>query len=424
MGQPRLPAEAPAAPAPQPPPPTTRVLLLFGEPRMIPAVVALDAVFRSTLESRSPVPVSFYTEFLDVNLFQGGVVPLPELRELLRRKYETRPLDLIVASGSRALRIALHNREDLFSNAPIVFASVDRRAAADLRLNADVTGTWLHQAWGETLDLARHLQPGIRRAVVVTGVSPADRVWTEAARTQLAASGPIEVLYVAGRSLEDILAEVKSLPEHTVILVGAFTRDATGRDFVPREAARQVAAASSVPVYGLFDGAIGTGVVGGDVVSFDAHGRTAAELALRVLAGERPSPTHAGTTVPTFDARQLARWKLDARRLPSGSLVLFQEPSLWALYRWYIVGALGIVLLQSGLIASLLVLHAQRRRAQDSLAERLRFETLLSELSNILAASPVDADRQVQTAIQRIVEALGIDWGTVRDSSPASRSSG
>ena len=62
-------------------------------------------------------------------------MPLPELRELLRRKYESRHIDLIVTGGSRVLRIALHNRADLFSNAPIVFVGVDPTAAADLRID-------------------------------------------------------------------------------------------------------------------------------------------------------------------------------------------------------------------------------------------------------------------------------------------------
>lgn len=419
MGQPRPPTGGSTSPALRPAPggeaPSRRVLLLYGEPRLTPAVVTLDAVFRSTLESRSPVPVAFYTEYLDLNLFDAGV-PQPELRELLRRKYETRPIDLIVAAGSRALRIAAHNRAELFSSAPVVFAAVDPTAAADLRLDADVTGTWLHVGWSETLDLARRLQPETRRAVVVAGSSPTDRVWLEGARTQLAASGgPIEVGYLAGRSLEDVLKEVAALPKETVVLVGAFLRDATGRDFATPEVIKRIVAASQVPVYGLADNSIGTGVVGGYVVSFEAHGKTAAELALRVLAGERPSPTDTGTTVPMFDARQVERWGIDARRLPPGSLVLFQEPSLWELYRWYIVGAVGALLVQSGLIGALLAQRAQRRRAQQRLAERLRFETLLAHLSSVFATSaPAEADPHVETALRLIVEDLGVDWATVR----------
>ena len=132
---------------------------------------------------------------------------------------------------------------------------------------------------------------------------------------------------------------------------------------------RRIAASSSVPTYGVTDNAVGAGAVGGHVVSFEAHGRTAAELALRVLAGERPPPTEAGTNVPMVDARQLARWHLDARRLPAGTVLRFREPSLWDQYRWYVVGAVSALLVQSGLIGGLLVHRAQRRRAQARLAE-------------------------------------------------------
>jgi len=292
---------------PSPAPASPRVLLLYGEPRLIRAVVDADAALRSTLDSQSPVLISYYTEYLDLNLFDGAM-PLPGLREWLQRKYEARHLDLIVAGGSRALRIALQNRAALFSNAPVVFVSVDAAAAADLRLAADVTGTWLHIPWAETLETARQLQPEIRRVVVVTGSSPTDRVWTAAARQQLAPTAEsIEVTYLSGHGIDEVLATVKSLTPSTVVLLGPFLRDATGRDFLAKDAARLIAAASSVPVYALFDTAVGTGVVGGHVVSFEAHGKTAGALALRVLAGQHPPPTDVGVTVPMFDTRQLTR---------------------------------------------------------------------------------------------------------------------
>ena len=392
-----------------------RVLLLFSEPRLTPAIVSVDASIRATLESRSPVPVSFYTEYLDLALFDHEV-PLPELRELLRRKYEARPLDLIVAGGSSALRVALRNRATLFSNAPVVFTALDPTAAADLKLDADVTGTWLHQGWAETLELARRLQPGIRRAIVITGSSPPDLAWLAGAREQLsAADAAIEVAYLADRPFQEILDGVTRLPSTAVVLVGPFLRDATGRDFRTADAIRQISAAASVPVYGLTEVAVGTGAAAGYVVSFDAHGRTAAELALRVLAGERPPPVDTGTNVPMFDARQLTRWGLDARRLPPGSVVLFQEPSLWTRYRWLILGVGGALLVQSALIAGLLVQRAQRRRAQEGLAERLRFETLLAELSTLLGSpSSTGSDSPVELALSHLVSALGVEWATAR----------
>jgi signal transduction histidine kinase len=412
--QPAGPTTEATSPAPAPGP-GHRILLLYGEPRLTPAIVTQDAILRSILTDRSSVPVTFYTEYLDLNLFHG-TVPLPELRELLRRKYETRHIDLIVTGGSRVLRIALHNRTDLFSSAPIVFLGVDPTAAADLRIEPDVTGTWLHMGWADTLAAARRLQPDVRRVVVVGGTSPTDRVWIEGARRQLTAPAhPIEVVYLTDLSLDEILTHVRGLARGTVVLVGVLLRDATGRDFSTPEAATRIAAAASVPVYALTEATVGTGIVGGHVSSFEAHGRVGAELALQMLAGERPPPTNMGTSVPMFDARQIERWGLDFGRLPTGSVVRFREPSLWERHRVIVLSALGALLLQGGLIGGLLVQRAQRRRAQQSLAERLRFETLLSDLAARFAASAsAESEATIHRGLQLIGESFGVDWATVR----------
>src|SRR5262249_9702625 len=156
-------------------------------------------------------------------------------------------------------------------------------------------------------------------------------------------------------------------------LVGTFVRDSAGRDLVTQDVIRRIVAGVRVPVYGLNENHLGTGVVGGHVLSFEAHGRVAAELALRVLAGERPAPTGAGTLVSMVDDRQMQRWGFDARRLPPDSVVLFRKPSLWEEHRGYVLGVAAALLLQSALIGGLLVQWAQRRRAQRRLAERLRF---------------------------------------------------
>ena len=294
-----------------------------------------------------------------------------------------------MAAGSRALRVALHNRAELFSGAPVVFLSVDRSSVADLRLGTDVTGTWLRQDWVETLELARRLQPDIRQAVVVAGSAPTDLPgWRPRVSSSRSTAVGIEISYLTGGSIQQITEQVASLPANTVVLVGAFLRDAAGQSFNTRDAIARIARASRVPVYVLQDHAVGGGSVGGHVVSFEAHGRTGARLALRVLSGERPEPTDAGTTVTMVDWRELQRWGLDERRLPVRERRPVPEPSVWERHRWLILAAVALLLLQSALIAALLVHRALRRRVQRGIAERLRFETLLSDLSAMFATGP------------------------------------
>ncbi len=81
-----------------------------------------------------------------------------------------------------------------------------------------------------------------------------------------------------------------------------------------------------------------------------------------------------------------------AERLPAAPIAEAQEASLWTRYRWYVIGAGVLILVEAFLIAGLLLERTGRRRAELSLAERLRFESLLSELSARLI--PVSLDRR------------------------------
>jgi ABC-type uncharacterized transport system substrate-binding protein len=87
------------------------------------------------------------------------------------------------------------------------------------------------------------------------------------------------------------------LPRDTIVLYTTLFRDASGQTYVSRDVLRDLAAASSAPVYGFFETYVGQGVVGGCVTSLEEQGKSAARMALRVLAGEslgsipvQPSP--------------------------------------------------------------------------------------------------------------------------------------
>jgi signal transduction histidine kinase len=408
-------ATAPPPPGPDQPAASSpkRVLLIYDYAPLSPAVLAHEQGLAASLRS-SAEPINLYTEYLNLTQLDHNTFP-DETVAYLRAKYAPGGLDLLVLAGSRLVRFALNQRDRLFPGVPIVFTGVERHAASDIVLPDDVTGVWFTPGWKTTLDAARRLQPDTKRALVISGASGIDRVWAAAARAQLESlRGPLEIEYLVGPRLESLLERVATLPQHTVILIGTFSRDATGRDFRTPMVISQVASAARVPTYSVNETALGGGVVGGHVVNFKAQGARTAEMVMRVLRGERPPPGDSDTMVYRFDARQLKRWGLDARRLPAGSVVLYDEPSVWRHYGPYIAGGLALMALQSVLIAALLAQRAQRRRAEQALAERLRFETLLAELSALFAARPsAEVDRQIADALRRIVEDLDVDRAAV-----------
>jgi signal transduction histidine kinase len=405
-----LPSPDPGTPPASPP---KRVLLIYDYARPSPAVLSHEQALTAGLRSDAG-PVNVYTEYLNLTQLDHKTFP-EETAAYLRAKYAPVGIDLLVLAGSRLLRFAVQRREHLFPGVPIVFTGVERHAAADIALPDDVTGVWLNVGWATTLEAALKLQPHTTRVLIVNGASGIDRVWDAAARAQLASPGrALQIEYVLGPPIEGLQQRLANLPAQTVVLFGPFTRDATGRDFRNPEVINRLAGAASAPSYSVNEAAIGGGVVGGHVVSFEAQGARAAEQALRMLRGDRTPPGDFDTNVYRFDARQLQRWRLDARRLPAGSVILFDEPSVWRQYGGYFAGGLVLLLVQSALIAALLAQRGQRRRAEQALAERLRFETLLAELSALVASHHGgEVDRHIEDALRRIVEDLDVDRATV-----------
>jgi C4-dicarboxylate-specific signal transduction histidine kinase len=85
-------------------------------------------------------------------------------------------------------------------------------------------------------------------------------------------------------------------------------------------------------------------------------------------------------------------------------------------YGWYLAGGAGLFLIQSGLVVGLLVQRRQRRRAQRALAERLRFEALLGELSaTFVRGVPQQVDRQIEQALLRIIGELDLDRASLAE---------
>ena len=116
------------------------------------------------------------------------------------------------------------------------------------------------------------------------------------------------------------------------------------------------------------------GVVAGSMEFYADRGKLVAQLVRGAIAGKAVEPGRAVSSVPSrcvADARELARWALDERRLPDGCDVRFVERQPWRQYWWQIVVGLAILIGQALLIAALFVQRRRRRIAEAESQARL-----------------------------------------------------
>ena len=165
--------------------------------------------------------------------------------------------------------------------------------------------------------------------------------------------------------------------------------------------------------------------MGGWLASYPEMGRQAARLAIRILRGESATAIQiqrSTASVLEFDWRQLRRWHIDESRLNPGAVVRYRETSTWEQNRWLILGTLTVCIIQTSLITGLLYQRRQRKRALESLDERLRFETLVADTSAILSNLPIsDIDEQIRNSLGRIARFLKADRGSLWRPTPETR---
>lgn len=345
------------------------VLLVFDEDSHLPGLSTISSGLRDTFRAELGAGVEFCTESLNLSRFRSVDYP-GAVRDHFRIKYANRRPDLIVAVRQPALEFLLQGDAPLFPGVPIVFCGVDSSYLGTHKLPAGVTGVAVKRDYRSTLDIAMRLRPKTRHLYVVGGSGVFDRRLQGIARHDLATlERRLSITYLTAHSMENVLASVANLPADSVILYLTFSADAEGRPFVPREALSRIARVANAPVFITVDQYAGQGAVGGDVTRVDALGEQTARIGLRMLRGESAPAIELAAHRNLFDWRQLQRWGMDEKALPPDSVIDHREPSVWSLYKRYIIAGIIVFLSQTALIIGLLVSRTERRRADSAARE-------------------------------------------------------
>ena len=352
---------------------TRQVVLLFDERLELPGLSLLDAELVRFLRSNSTEPIEVYREAMDLSRFSSSSYKTL-LRDFLRAKYADKKIDVVVAVMAPALDFLLAYDDLIFPGTPIVFCGVDRRQLGARSLPSNVYGVLIKREFAPTLELALHLHPKTTNVVVVAGTSEFDTMLLAQAQSEFRSyENRVSFTYLSELSLQQLLATLSRLPPRDVVLFLTMFQDGDGQPFVPHEVVERVSSAASVPVYGFLDQYLGRGIVGGSLYSFSEHGDEAARMVLRLLAGAEP-PQHLSEVFSNkvlFDWRQMQRWGISERRLPSGSEIEFRESTSWERYSWQIVFVGAVVLVQAGLISLLLHERGRRRLAEVQARQRM-----------------------------------------------------
>ena len=370
--------------------PPLRVLVLASFHRDLPAQRLFEQGLDEVLRPRGSAH-QLFVEYLDgarLALQQPGPLPAgwpgPALAEFLHSKYASAGIDVMIAFLPLASDFLVAQPRLLPQALRIHVEIAEERAALIRRDDPRAVVVSAHVDYGPSIAEALRLT-GARHVAVVGETRDAAALMRlamfRAAVERLRPDASID--YWLDRPLAELKARSAALPSDAVVYYLLQFSDGAGRAMAPVDVLREIARDAAVPMVSQWESLVGSGIVGGYVLSHLLMGHEAGRVALargRPVQAATAEPA-AGTGAPVlmryvYDARELRRFGLDASALPPGSLLRYHEPSLFEQYRGQLVAVGGVF---AGLLGLLLLLARSNRARRRALTELADERALLAE---------------------------------------------
>lgn len=245
--------------------------------------------------------------------------------EHLRQRLGDRRVDLVIVTDDPALTFVLQHRSALFPKASVVFSDARNFDPERVPPDLPITGVREHLDVFGTLGAARKLLPDARRVVVFGNLGASATGFSHAHETLFKMGSPVPVEQYFDLGMNEILTIVARLSPSDIILPLATAVDDQGRRLDYSEVIARMARVSPAPVFDITSQRVRAGVtLGGSVEDGAQIGRTAAGMALRVLAGTpaRAVPVVDADTTLLFNHGVMTRYGLPESRLPDDAQLI------------------------------------------------------------------------------------------------------
>jgi PAS domain S-box-containing protein len=353
---------------------------------------------------------NIYVEYLDTKRFYWDSYHL-QLSAVYRQKYGPYRPDLVIVTDNNAFDFMRRFGDTIFPGVPVVFCGVNYAKETDLMGHPNFTGVSEEADLKASLDTALRLQPGTQSVYTLHDNTETGMIVAERMKTLAPLYPGITFIQLNQLSFQAILAQLKVLPPHSIVFYTFFSRDASGQLYDNSRTMRLAADASNAPIFGAWDFNLGYGIVGGMLTGGVANGEAAARIALRILAGEKPSGIPIQRDTPNkllFDYSALSKFHIPLSALPKGSEVINLPESAFTRYRTLLLASTGIVAFLVTVIAILFANISRRKRAeedllsyQDHLEEQVRERSAQLQAANDELQGDLIEREKVERALRR-----------------------
>lgn len=325
---------------------------------------------------QSELIIDLHIEYMDTKIRYNQKVKM-HLFAIYAHKYRNTVFDIIIVSDNNGFDFYRQFQNDLFPGVPTIFCGVNDFSPQTIAGMSNVTGVVETFDIKENLELAQKFHPERKRFVVIEDNSTTARAIKS---TILQAFNKMTVTpkyeFLKAVSLDQLKRDAKAMAADTVFYVIPFYMDDQKGRYTANEVVNAVWVSTGAPVYSNWKFMVGSGVVGGKMIDGFEHGVSAANMAIRVLDGEKPMNIpiiKPNDELFIFDNNIMDKFNINSDDLPPGSTIINRTAYFFEVDRqvfWFLV--LGAILVTVTLVF-LMFNISERKAAESKLKDQLAF---------------------------------------------------
>ncbi|MBT3145020.1 GGDEF domain-containing protein [Neptunomonas phycophila] len=373
------------------------ILIINSWSEQLPWQQSIERGFLQAMDAEPNTIV--YTEHLDAERF-----PTEDYQDVfaayLTQKYKSIELESVVAESLPAVEFLMKN-QSLFTNIHRFYFPDSDKVTATLSSDESLIPIF-EDYLGSFNEMLRIYNPDniyvVADSLSYSGRNQLQR-FKEALPTSLLNDS---ITFLVDKPMTELVDEVSRLPENSAIFYLLIFRDGAGKDFIPYKAAQRISEAANAPVFSVWESLMGSGVVGGYLLSGERVGNLAGNAAL--YFGQQPLPTTKDAFEYYYDVNQIERFGINKKDLPDTTILINDFPSFYESYKLQINLTLLALTLFIVLSIILSVVNRKRRylvnalQTEQDLLEKRVFERT-QELNQLRIKAEKDARTDVLTQL-------------------------
>ncbi len=365
--------------------PSVQILLLNSLDQDMPWQKSVEAGLRDTLKQQQH-RFDIYIENIDAGRFNEAN-QMSLMRHYLENKYLSKRIDIIVTQDATAARL-LESNPYLFENTPRIYVEPDKSTVANITKLRNVIHSKV-EFKDASLAAIKLTQP--KKIITINDSEHSiSSQQFKLLNSILKSEFPtIELVHWIDLPLETLINKIQQEPASSIILYTPIFRERNGEPLSPYQTAQLLTNNSKAPMFSYWHSLLGSGIVGGYLLSGKQIGQQTAFAISNVVNNKPPQEINNKTLSGYYyDWRQLKKYNLLNKTLPQDATLEYYQASYFEKHKSIILTTIAIVSVLSALLIFVISINNKRLALVHELdKERRSLESKVTERTKDLKAA-------------------------------------